>query len=463
MAGQTTATRPVWAEANTRLRRIASSLGDCAWRGAPQRAPDLATRHAPKFALEHLRPITRAAVALLLATFAHSASAADPFRTFLDAIWPQAQKAGVTRATFDTITRDLKPDLSLPDLVIPGRKTPAPGQAEFVRPPQDYLNAKTLSRLAQTGRTLSERHKAVLTRIEREIGVDRNPLLAIWGRETAFGAYKLPHDGIQVLATQAYTGRRKELFLNEFVLALKLLQDGVPRQAMRASWAGAMGLTQFLPSEIIQHGVDMDGDGKVDLAGSVPDALASAARQLKAKGWVTGLPWGFEVTSPLPAQCALEGPWQARSLAAWAKLGFKRRDGKAFAPQHLDVEAYLMQPAGAFGPAFLVTENYKTFRRYNMSDLYATFVGNLGDRIGGGDDFLTRWSDPRQLATRDIEAVQQHLQQAGHARIDKIDGKIGSATRAEIGAWQTANKVKVDCWPTTDLLGAMRRARPSGR
>jgi lytic murein transglycosylase len=382
--------------------------------------------------------------------------AQDGFRGFLDALWPDARQLGVTRPVFDAALKDLAPDLGLPDLIVPGREKSEPrGQAEFIRPPQDYLNKIQLTKLGEQGRALAGKHAATLTRIEAEIGVDRAAILAIWGRETAFGTYKVPHDAIRVLATQAYFGRRKEMFRNELLHALKMLQNGIPRASMRSSWAGAMGLTQFMPTEFTQHGYDLDKDGKIDLFGSVPDALGSAARQLKAKGWVSGLQWGFEVRRPANADCALEGPQNGRPIADWIKLGYARAGGKPFSAQQLSAEAYLMQPAGTYGPIFLVTENFKVIRRYNTSDLYALFVGNLTDRIANGGDFETPWSDPKQLATRDIEDVQRRLKESGQP-VDKIDGKIGSATRQQIGAYQNSRRIKADCWPTAELLRQMR-------
>jgi lytic murein transglycosylase len=400
----------------------------------------------------------KAGVVMLVSTVSPVGAQAG-FRAFLEGVWPDAQKLGVTRPVFDAATRDLTPDLTLPDLILPGReRRETKGQAEFIRPPQEYLNHTSLARLAEQGRALATKHAGVLKRIETEIGVERHAVLAIWGRETAYGTYKLPHDAVRVLATQAYLGRRKDMFRDELLAALKMLQDGLPRERMRASWAGAMGLTQFMPSEFGQHGIDMDQDGKIDLFQSVPDALASAAQQLKAKGWVTGLPWGYEVRRPANADCALEGPGNGRTIAEWVKLGYSRAHGLSFTPRQLAGEAYLMQPAGTYGPAFLVTENFKVIRRYNTSDLYALFVGNLTDRIAGRGDFEAPWADPRQLATRDIEEVQRQLQAAGHTSIDRIDGKIGSATRAEIGAFQNKRGMKADCWPTAELLQRMRAA-----
>lgn len=389
---------------------------------------------------------------LVLSSF--GARADKAFENWVQALWAEARVApfSVSRATFDDAFRGVTPDYTLPDLVVPGRSDARPrGQAEFVRAPQEYLDAAQLARLAEQGRRLAVQHAAALAAIEREIGVERAVVLAIWGRETAFGTHKLQHYAIRVLATQAYVGRRKDLFRTELLWALKMLEDGlVTRGDMRASWAGAMGLTQFMPSEFFVSARRLGG-GRPDLFRSVPDALASAAEQLRQKGWVKGLPWGVEVIVPAGADCSYEGPSQARSLRAWVKLGFKPARGQAFVANLLDTEAYLMSPGGAHGPAFLVTENYKVIRRYNMSDLYAVFVGNLADRIAGGGDFSTSWRNIRQLAAGDVEEIQRQLRAKGF-EMEKIDGKVGSNTRAQIGAYQRRARIAVDCWPSEPLL-----------
>jgi len=398
-------------------------------------------------------------VMALLAMPLASADADEGFKAFLQGIWPDAQKAGVSRRTFDTAIKGLKPDTSLPDLVLPGNDKPTmKGQAEFTRAPSEYLNAAYLARLAEKGKALGARYKDALDKIETTYGVDRYSVLAIWGRETAFGNYKLPHDAIRVLATQAYMGRRKDLFRHEFVLALKMLEDGIPRARMRSSWAGAIGQTQFLPSEFYQHARDHDKDGVADLFDSAPDALASAARQLQAKGWVRGRTWGYEIAIPASSNCSLEGPPGSRSVRDWVALGYKRVAGRHFPSDVLGEQAYLMSPAGAYGPSFLVLENFQVIRRYNTSDLYATFVGNLADRIAGGGDFVTPWQDIGPQRTRIIRGVQAGLQKAGYA-IDKIDGFIGSGTRREAGQYQVKNGLKVDCWPTPGLLDQLNRRR----
>ena len=382
------------------------------------------------------------------------AQGADAFRQFLEGIWPEAKAAGVSRATFDAALRGVEPDLALPDLVLPGKGN-VKGQAEFTKTPAQYLSASYLANLSAEGRSLETRHEAWLGKIEKELGVQRQFVLAIWGRETAFGSHRSNYYIIKALATQAYLGRRKDMFRSELVFALRMLQDGVrTRDTLTGSWAGAMGLTQFMPSEFYSVAYDLDGDGRADIWTSVPDALGSAANQLRAKGWVPNQSWGYEVRLPKDVSCLQEGPDNARSVAEWMRLGVVRIAG-AFPPQALDQQAFILTPAGVYGPAFLALENFLVIKRYNMSDLYALFVGNLGDRIAGGGAFVTPWADVQQLSATGIEGIQEKLQTLGYA-VAKIDGKAGMNTRALIGAYQKANGLKVDCWPTEALLTHVR-------
>lgn len=382
------------------------------------------------------------------------------FKDWLEKLWPEAQRLGVSRHTFDNAFRGLKLNYKLPDLKRPGQKVPSSkGQAEFTRPPSAYINRAYVMRLAKTGRLLEQKHRVTLGNIEKQYGVDRYSLLAIWGRETAFGQHKLRHDAIQVLTTLAYAGRRDELFRKELLAALQLLEQGMPRKKMRSSWAGAMGLTQFMPSEFESFAKDFDGDGTADVFSSVPDALASAAAQLAGKGWVRGQTWGYEVIVPDRADCAFEGPTQERSLADWVALGFKRVGGRKWPAHMMDKTAYLMMPGGAYGPAFLVTENFKVIRRYNMSDLYAVFVGHLADRIQGGGDFVTPWTSNAKQRSDVIANIQGQLKKAGYP-VSVVDGKIGSNTRYVVGLYQRQHNFKADCWPSQKVLQQLKQRPP---
>jgi lytic murein transglycosylase len=412
--------------------------------------------HRHRRSLDHplTRVITVVVLLYLFATLSHAADAA--FQQWLAQQWPAAQALGVSRATFDAATRGLEPDFSLPDLAIPGRPEKPPQQPEFVQTPAQYLREASFDRLAARGRQLAAQYRDTLARIEKEFGVPGNVVLAIWARETDYGGYQLPHDAIRVLATQAYTGKRKDFFSNEFLHALKMLQDGVPRADMRSSWGGALGLTQFLPSEFYKYAVDFDGDGRADIWRSVPDALASAAKQLAGKGWRAGESWAIEVRAPANADCSIGVPEVTKPIGEWVNRGFVPAYGRKLSVAESSYEASLLQPEGSYGPSFLTPKNYFVLKDYNYSDLYVLFVGHLSDRISGARPFETPWSKNAQLKTTEVETMQRRLTALGLYK-DKIDGKAGMLTRAALGAYQKKNGLKVDCWPTGAVLEHMRR------
>jgi lytic murein transglycosylase len=379
------------------------------------------------------------------------------FRHWLHATWPDAHKLGVSRTVFEKAIAGLTLDTSLPDLVIPGRpQKPPPGQPEFVETPEQYLRPATLARLAARGKEYAAQYRGTLKRIEQVFGVPGSMVLAIWARETDYGRERQPHDAIRVLATEGFMGRRKDFFRNQFLYALKMLQDGVPRAEMRSSWGGAMGLTQFLPTEFSKYAVDFDGNGRADLWHSVPDALASAAKQLKDKGWRTGEPWAIEVYPPAKFDCTIAQPRYALPMQQWIARGFVPVTHRKLAARERAIPASLLMPEGAYGPAFLTPKNYFVIKQYNYSDLYVLFVGHLSDLIGGGKPFATPWSKNKQLKTKEVAVMQRRLAALGLYR-DKIDGKAGMLTRAALGAYQKQHHLKVDCWPTQAVLDAMER------
>jgi lytic murein transglycosylase len=385
------------------------------------------------------------------------ARAADAeFTRFLQSLWPEAQAVGVSRATFDAATRGLEPDLTLPDLMLPGRTIPPPVQPEFVQTPADYVREASIARLAAQGKKLAEQHRATLAAIAKRFGVRPSVILAIWGRETAYGSHRLPHSAVRVLATQAYVGRRKDFFRNEFLMALKIAQDGhIKLSDMRSSWAGAMGHTQFLPSEFYKYAVDLDGDGRSDIWNSVPDALASAAAQLVGKGWQRGKRWAYEVRMPAGGvDCTIAEPSVTMPIGEWLKRGFVPAFGRRLSADELKETASLLLPEGTYGPAFLTPKNYYVIKDYNFSDLYVLFVGHLSDRIDDGRPFETPWSKTTQLRSVQVEAMQKRLTDLGLYR-DKIDGRAGMLTRAALGTYQKANGLKLDCWPTAAVLNHM--------
>jgi lytic murein transglycosylase len=391
------------------------------------------------------------------------ANADAAFAAWLEKLWPEAQAKGVSRATFDQAFKGVTPDLSLPDLERPGREGEfrKGDQAEFIKAPADYLSPTTLENLTSRGKALATQWAQTLEAIEKRFGVPRSIVLALWARETAYGAYKPPHNAMRALATQAYLGRRKDGFRTELLLALQMLEEKhVTLAEFKSSWAGAFGLTQFMPSDFYNYAVDFDGDGRRDLFRSVPDALASAAQQVVRYGWESGKTWGYEVRAPANGDCSLEGLAHKRSLREWQQLGYARAGGRAFPPERLDDWASLLRPAGVNGPAFLATHNFQVIKAYNFADLYALFVGHLADRIAGGGPFEGRWGKVTPMTERDAAEMQERLKAAGHD-IDKIDGKVGTKTRSALGAYQKRHGLALDCWPTPVVLQHLRRASAS--
>jgi lytic murein transglycosylase len=324
-----------------------------------------------------------------------------------------------------------------------------------VQTPADYLKESIFVRLVAEGRKLAAAHRATLSAIEQGFGVPGPIILAIWGRETDYGRQKDSRSAVRVLATQAYLGRRKDQFRPEFLLALKLLQEGHIKLAdMHSSWAGAMGMTQFLPSEFYKHGVDFDGDGKIDVWHSVPDALASAAKQLVDKGWRRDQRWAYEVHAPKDVDCTEADPTVKAPIGDWLKRGFVPAYGRRLRPDELAEQASLLLPAGIYGPAFLILDNYYVIKEYNISDLYVLFVGHLADRMVDPRPFETPWASVAQLETAQLERMQRYLTDRGYYH-DKIDGKAGMKTRLALGAYQKTNGLKVDCWPTRAVVEHM--------
>ena len=401
----------------------------------------------------------RVVAALLILVFAGSSTqaAADvAFARWLESLYPAAQQLGISRATFDAATRGLEPDLSLPDLVIPGRVDRQPAQAEFVQTPAEYLKESLFTSLAAQGRTLAAQHRATLAAIEQRFGVPGPIVLAIWARETNYGAAKLPYSAIRALATQAYLGRRKEQFREELLLALKMLEEGhVTLANMRSSWAGAMGQPQLLPSGFYKYAIDFDGDRKRDIWTSVPDVLGTIANHLVELGWQRGMRWGYEVRTPREIDCTIAQPEVKATIGEWLQRGYVLARGARLSAAELAQDASLLMPAGPYGPAFLVTKNYFVLKDYNYSDLYVLFVGHLADRIAGAPPFEQSWGKVAQLASSALERMQRELTRRGFYT-DKIDGKAGMLTRAALGAYQKANGLKLDCWPSQAVLDHMQ-------
>ncbi len=400
-------------------------------------------------------------IALFLALFTPAAIAGvketAAFRHWLRTVLHgHATAAGLPPAFVARATSGLVPALDIPDLALKGRMPHRQRQAEF-GPPAPYFAERKVRPLLRTGRRLMRRHARWLARVERRFGVPPAIVMAIWGKESHFGRARIPHDALRILATQAWAGRRRELFLAETVAALKILRKGlVPRAQLKSSWAGALGQPQMLPSRYLAHAVDLDGDGRRDIWNSIPDVLGSIAAVLADAGWRHDLPWGWEIRLPKAVPCTWEGPDAGRLLAEWQRLGIVRADGRPFPARLRHTQTYLVLPAGRFGPAFLVTDNFHALKGYNMSDLYALFVGHVADRLTGRTKgpFRTRWGKVGHLLRTDVARIQRQLVMEGHD-VGGIDGLAGFRTRRAIGRWEKAHGHAPTCFPTEALLRHM--------
>jgi lytic murein transglycosylase len=385
---------------------------------------------------------------------AEKAKAEQAFPGWAEAkVWPAAKKVGVSRATFDAAFAGVAIDWSLPELG-PGGGVPE-GQAEF-QSPAAYFNEKRLADLAALGKPLLQKWSKALAGIEKRYGVPAEIVVAIWGRESAYGRVVPSKLAINALATESYLGRRKETFFPELIAALKILERGdVTPRRMLSSWAGALGQTQFLPSKFLDFAVDFDGDGRADIWNSTPDVLASIAHYLVQHGWARGQGWGFEVKAPASVACSLEGPEQGRPLAAWRKMGVTPLGAL---PRYAKsgTKFHLLMPAGRLGPAFLVTSNFYDIKDYNNSDLYALFIGQLADRYLGGSAFEGGWSKVAAGFRRsDVLAIQKKLVAMGHD-VGKVDGLVGFKTRIAIGLWQRKQGMAESCYPDAAVFAGLR-------
>ncbi|MBM6580140.1 lytic murein transglycosylase [Microvirga sp. BT689] len=379
------------------------------------------------------------------------------FRDWLvQTVWPDAQKQGVSRETFERNLSAIRLDWDLPELQPPGRPAASDDQrqAEFQRPGRYFAEAQ-LASLAKSGRDLLGRWASALDGIEKRYGVKREIVVAIWGRESHFGRVAPQLQALRVLATQAFMGRRRALYYPELLAALVILEeDHFSGKTLLSSWAGAMGQPQLLPSKFLRYAVDADADGRRDVWNSVPDSLASIANYLREHGWKPDAPWGFEVSLPQAVSCTLEGPRQGKPMQEWLGLGL-RPAGGALPRWNSNATAFLVMPAGRLGPAFLVSENFYVLKQYNESDLYALFIGHLADRMGGAPAFMGRWQPIDALRRGDIQAMQERLKGQGYD-VGKVDGLIGFATRTAIGQWQSKSRSGETCFPDAALVQALR-------
>lgn len=392
-------------------------------------------------------------------TDAAAAGLERQFRNWIEqTIIPKAKQIGISNRTIEASLSGLKPDLSLPDLQKPGtrpgkRKTYA--QSEFSSPAR-YFNERNFNTYVKMGRARLSKWSRELSAIEKQYGVSKRIIVAIWARESGFGRASIPHNAFRILATQAFMGHRKQLFERELLAALEIVERGdISVSRMKSSWAGALGQPQFMPSKFLKYAVDFDKDGRRDIWNSVPDTLASIGYYLKAHGWDSARDWGFEARVPSSVSCALEGPEQGRPIKKWRARGVARVADRKFPANELDKSGFLLMPAGRFGPAFIATGNFYVIKAYNESDLYALYIGHLADRFGRNRPFSAAWQKLDEFSRGAVQRMQERLVRKGYD-VGGADGLVGFKTRTAIGKWQERHGRTPTCFPDRHLLKAVR-------
>jgi membrane-bound lytic murein transglycosylase B len=369
----------------------------------------------------------------------------------VESLWPAAKGAGVTRATFDRAFQGFTPD---PEVI-----EQANYQPEYVKPVGEYIDRAVSDKRIATGKEKLVEYQDLLAALEKRYGVDRHIIVAIWGVESNYG--KLPGDKnvIRSLGTLICSGTKAKFARSQIVSALKILQRGdVSFEAMNGSWAGAMGHTQFIPTTYTAYAVDHDADGKRDIWGNIPDALASTASYLKVSNWRPGETWGYEVKLPKGFNPKKVGEKTLKPLGEWQKIGIVRVNGEPY-PRASD-KASLFAPEGTRGPAFLVLNNFRSILRYNQANSYALGVGHLADRLKGYGRFVQPWpTDETHLSLEQRTEFQQLLIALG-LMTGEPDGVIGPATLEAVRTYQRAKSLPVDGFPSLTLLKMLRAEAP---
>ncbi|HVW75329.1 MAG TPA: lytic murein transglycosylase [Rhizomicrobium sp.] len=368
------------------------------------------------------------------------------FDAFLAEARKTALAQGITPQAFDAATAGIAP--------IPAIATMNANQPEFAKPVWSYLDSAVSARRIADAKIMLARYGDVLAKIQASSGVPKEILVAIWGMETDYGSDNGGFNLFSALATLAYDGPRADYARPEFFAALKLYQEQhYPLGEMVASWAGAFGQTQFTPTTFFKYATDGDGDGRIDLWASAPDALASSARLLSAQGWRTGERWGYEVRLPNGFPYEDADTETQKTVAEWGAMGVKTADG-ALLPQS-DDSAGIYLPAGVRGPAFLVLSNFNVILKYNNAASYALAVGLLADRMAGAPPVKHAWPrDERPLSRTERIQFQTDLTRLGFDT-GTPDGVLGRKSRAALRQYQKSRGLAADGFATASLLAML--------
>ncbi len=376
----------------------------------------------------------------LVALPAHAAQCGGELGQWMAGLRAEAQAAGVGAkglAAFDSARYDKR---------VIGRDR---AQGVFAQTFAEFSGRMVSGYRLKHGAANLQKYASTFARAEREYGVPGAVITAFWALETDFGAVQGDFDTLDALTTLAYDCRRPHLFRPQLIALLKLFDRGDIPVNVQGAWAGEIGQVQILPSDILEHGIDGDGDGQVDLRGSKPDVIMTAARFIKHLGWRAGEPWLQEVRLTRDLPWDQTGRTTRLPVAQWAAWGVQPRTGELVT----NLEASLLLPMGKDGPAFLAYPNYNVYLEWNQSFVYTMTAAYLATRFTGAPKVDLRNPSPG-LSINDMKALQKKLDARGHD-VGKIDGVLGIGTREAVRAEQKRLGMPVDGWPTSALLNAL--------
>jgi membrane-bound lytic murein transglycosylase B len=373
--------------------------------------------------------------------------AAANFDNCVAGMWPDAARRNITRENFDRFTAGLTPDLRIMDLM--------DAQPEFTKSIWDYLDILVSDTRLAKGKEILAKYKPQFDAMEKAYGVDRNIIAAFWGIESNYSTQIGDRSVLQSTATLACVGRRQAYFKDEFLATLEILNHGDLRpEQLHGSWAGAFGATQFMPTVYKRFAVDADGDGRRDVVDDPADIISSTANNLKKDGWQTGQPWGYEVSVPKGFNYMLADRSKPMTFAQWQQQGVVRANNQPF--PHPNDKAYLLAPAGASGPGFLMMQNFRVIMKYNPAEAYALAIGHFADRLRGGQPFIEPWPrQERELSRAERLELQQLLSQRGFYK-GTPDGQFGGETRQALRNFQASIGAPADGFATAGMLEQLR-------
>jgi len=371
---------------------------------------------------------------------------ASDFAQWLEELRAEASDLGISEATLlalDTI-KPLERVLELDN-----------SQPEFVQTFTHYLDLRVTRGQISQGQALLRQHGVLLEEVRRRYGVQPHYLVAFWAIESNYGKATGGFSVLEALATLAYDPRRADFFREQLLTALQIIDDGhIQAERMSGSWAGAMGQLQFMPNIFYRYGVDGDGDGRIDIWNSLPDIFYSAANFLSESGWRGDERWGREVMLPNGFDYSLTGTATRMSLERWQSLGLTLVNGDPL-PVVVGMEASVILPAGAQGPAFLGYQNFRATMIYNPSTFYALTVGHLADRFMGSEAIARMPENDQAMSLADVKQLQELLNSRGFAS-GEPDGRVGRQTRAAIRAYQKTQGLPEDGYASRVLLDSLK-------